>query len=86
MNQNHSSSIFFHKSITFFHFSPAGKKGEHIDYFNFLSRDNAHTLFLVIVSGRPRSRSRIAMATIHNGRNPFNQNFRKFRSKTEWIG
>ena len=22
----------------------------------------------------------------HNGRDPFNQNFRKFRSKTQWIG
>ena len=35
-------------------------------YFNVLSRDNSHTLFLVIVSGHPRSRSPIAMATIHN--------------------
>ena len=26
MKQNHSSSIFFHKLITLFHFSPAGKK------------------------------------------------------------
>ena len=22
----------------------------------------------------------------HKGRDPFNQNFRKFRSKTQWIG
>ena len=22
----------------------------------------------------------------YNGRDPFNQNFRKFRSKTQWIG
>ena len=26
------------------------------------------------------------MRTIHNGRDPFNQNFRKFQSKTLWIG
>ena len=30
LNESKSFLHFFHKSITFFHFSPAGKKGEHI--------------------------------------------------------
>ena len=38
---NESKSFLFHflhKSITFFHFSPAGKKGEHIFLYMFLRK------------------------------------------------
>ena len=33
-----------------------------------------------------RSEARIAEQSEFIGRDPFNQNFRKFRSKTQWIG
>ena len=33
-----------------------------------------------------RTAESLTRDSIHSGRDPFNQNFRKFRSKTQWIG